>query len=90
MLKLNTSTKFKKDYKLCLKQNRDMSLLQVAVDTLRIPEPLPPKNRDHKLSGEYSDCRECHLLPDWLLIYRVDGDELYLVRTGSHADLFGM
>lgn len=90
MLKLSTSIKFKKDYKLCQKRGLNLTLLQDAVNTLRIPSPLPPKNKDHNLSGNYSECRECHIQPDWLLIYRVSADELYLVRTGSHADLFGM
>lgn len=90
MLQLNTSTKFKKDYKLCTKRGYNLNLLQATVQTLRIPAPLPIKNRDHSLSGEYTGCRECHILPDWLLIYRVYGNELYLVRTGTHADLFGI
>lgn len=90
MLNLNTSTKFKKDYKLCMKRGYSLELLKAAVNTLRIPAPLPPKNKDHGLSGNYSGCRECHILPDWLLIYRVDGDELYLIRTGTHSDLLGM
>ena len=53
-------------------------------------QPEPEKNRDHQLSGDYEGCRECHITPDWLLIYEVDGDELilYLTRTGSHSDLF--
>ena len=89
MLKLNTSAKFKKDFKLCAKRGYDMGLLQSAVDTLRIPAPLPERNKDHALSGNWIGCRECHILPDWLLIYRVAGEELYLVRTGTHADLFG-
>lgn len=90
MLKLNSSTKFRKDYKLCMKRGYNLSLMQTAVDTLRIPAPLPLRNKDHGLSGNYAGCRECHILPDWLLIYQVDGEELYLVRTGTHADLFGM
>ncbi|MCD8363014.1 MAG: type II toxin-antitoxin system YafQ family toxin [Lachnospiraceae bacterium] len=90
MLKLNASTKFKKDYKLCKKRGYNLDLLQAIIDTLRIPEPLPDKNREHMLTGNYTGCRECHVLPDWLLIYRVDGEELYLVRTGSHSDLFGL
>lgn len=89
MLKLNTSAKFKKDFKLCVKRGYDMSLLQTVVDTLRIPAPLPGKNKDHALSGNWAKHQECHILPDWLLIYRVAGDELYLVRTGTHSDLFG-
>lgn len=67
-----------------------MVLLQQAIDTLRIPAPLPPKNKDHKLSGNYSGYRECHIEPDWLLIYKQTDDELKLDRTGTHADLFGL
>ncbi len=89
-MKLNASTKFKKDHKLCRKRGYNLDLLQTVIDTLRIPEPLPEKNKDHILTGNYTGCRECHLLPDWLLIYRINGDELYLVRTGTHADLFDM
>lgn len=90
MLKLNASTKFKKDYKLCLKRGYNMILLQNVLDTLRIPAALPPNNRDHNLSGNHSGERECHIAPDWLLIYQICDNELYLVRTGTHADLFGM
>lgn len=90
MLNLNASTKFKQDYKTCHKRGYPMELFQEIVDTLRIPETLPAKNKDHKLSGNYNGCRECHILPDWLLIYRIDNTELYLVRTGTHADLFRM
>ena len=76
MLKLNTSTKFKKDYKLCLKRGYDVQLLQNVIDTLRIPAPLPIRNRDHNLSGNHAGERECHISPDWLLIYRVSNQEL--------------
>lgn len=89
MLNLNQSGKFKKDYKLCIKRGYDLNLLQAAINTLRIPAPLPLKNEDHSLSGNLAGMRECHILPDWLLIYQVNGNELYLVRTGTHADLFG-
>lgn len=90
MLALNSSTKFKKDFKTCVKRGYNMKLLEEVVNTLRIPKPLPPKNRDHNLSGNWNEHRECHIQPDWLLIYRVDDEELYLVRTGTHADLLGM
>ena len=89
MLKLNASTKFKRDYKTCAKRGYDLSLLQGIVDTLRVPAALHERNRDHALSGNWSGYQECHILPDWLLIYRVSGDELYLARTGTHSDLFG-
>ena len=90
MLNLNTSTKFKKDLKTCQKRHYNFSLLQTAIDSLRIPAPLPQQNKDHNLTGEYTGCRECHIQPDWLLIYRQTETDLYLVRTGTHSDLFGL
>ena len=90
MLDVRYSTKFKKAFKTCVKRRYNMALLQQIVDTLRIPDSLPPKNADHNLSGNYAGYRECHVSPDWLLIYRQDGNELLLYRTGTHADLFGM
>ncbi len=90
MLDVRYSTKFKKDFRLCVKRRYDMSLLQQVIDTLKIPDSLPPKNADHNLSGNYSGYRECHVSPDWLLIYRQAGNELLLYRTGTHADLFGI
>jgi mRNA interferase YafQ len=90
MLKLNSSTKFRRDLKLCAKRHYNMELLEEAVNTLRIPAPLPPKNKDHALTGNHASERECHLTPDWLLIYRINGDEIYLVRTGTHSDLFDL
>ena len=88
MLDVRYSTKFKKDFKSCVKRGYKMPLLQQVIDTLRIPDTLPVKNRDHNLSGNYSDYRECHIEPDWLLIYRIENDELFLYRTGTHSDLF--
>ena len=90
MLRLNVSSRFKRDLKLCQKRRLDLNLLQKAIDTLRIPAPLPEKNRDHLLTGDYSGCRECHIQPNWLLIYQINKDELYLLRTGTHTDLFDM
>jgi mRNA interferase YafQ len=88
MLDVNYSTKFKKDFKLCIKRNWNMELLQQTIDTLRIPEPLPINNKVHNLTGEYSGYSECHIEPDWLLIYRYSDDVLNLHRTGTHSDLF--
>ncbi|MDE6405408.1 MAG: type II toxin-antitoxin system YafQ family toxin [Lachnospiraceae bacterium] len=88
MLNVRYSTRFKKDFKTCVKRGYKMSLLQQAIDILRVPEPLPPQNRDHNLSGNYSGYRECHIEPDWLLIYKQTDNELRLDRTGTHADLF--
>lgn len=88
MLNVRYSTRFKKDFKTCVKRGYKMPLLQQVIDTLRIPAPLPLKNRDHNLSGNYSGYKECHIEPDWLLIYKQTDDELRLDRTGTHADLF--
>ena len=90
MLNVRYSTRFKKDFKICVRRGNQMALLQQAIDTLRIPAPLPIKNRDHNLSGKYVGYRECHIEPDWLLIYKQNDTELLLDRTGTHADLFGM
>lgn len=90
MLDVRYSTKFKKDFKLCVKRRYNIALLQQIIDTLTIPDTLPLKNADHNLSGNYAGYRECHISPDWLLIYRQDGNEILLYRTGTHADLFGM
>ena len=89
MLNVRYSSAFKKDFKACVKRGYKMPLLQAAIDTLRIPADLPEKNKDHQLIGGFSGCRECHIEPDWLLIYKQTGDELQLVRTGTHSDLFG-
>ena len=89
MLEINATTQFRKDRRLCVKRGYDMMLLNAVVDTLCIPDSLPQGNRDHVLVGNYAGHRECHIAPDWLLIYRVRGNALYLDRTGTHADLFG-
>lgn len=88
MLNLNASSQFKRDRCLCKKRGYDMSLLTAVVGTLLTPAPLPAQNKDHPLSGNWAGYQECHILPDWLLIYRVAGNDLYLARTGTHADLF--
>jgi len=72
----------------CKKRNYNLDLLEDIIDTLRIPEPLPLKNRDHNLIGNYAGYRECHVQPDWLLIYQQSETELLLYCTGTHADLF--
>lgn len=90
MLEITPTGRFKKDYKLCKKRGCNMDLLQKIIDTLAIPETLPPKNEDHDLRGNYINKRECHITPDWLLVYRIEGDRLMLYRTGTHSDIFGM
>lgn len=88
---VKTTTQFKKDYKLAIKRGMDIKLLEDVIATLAMGLPLPEKNRDHALTGNWIGHRECHVLPDWLMIYRIDGDVLVLIlsRTGSHSDLFG-
>ena len=85
----NTST-FKKDYKRAIKRGLDMDRLHKTVERLSNGETLPATMRDHELSGKWVCHRECHLAPDWLLIYAIQNDVLVLelTRTGSHADLF--
>ena len=90
MLTIKYETTFKKDFKRIVKRGYDVRLLERVIAILANEEPLPDKYRDHALSGDYSDCRECHITPDWLLIYKIDNNELilYLTRTGTHRDLF--
>lgn len=85
------TAQFKKDYKLALKRRLDVTLLEDVVAALAMGEPLAEKHKDHSLSGNWVGHRECHILPDWLLIYRIEDDVLVLtlVRTGTHSDLFG-
>lgn len=82
--------KFQKDLKRVQKRGYDISLLTDIIKKLANGEQLPEKNRDHNLSGDYVNCRECHITPDWLLVYEIDNGELilYLTRTGTHSDLF--
>ncbi len=90
MLEIIVSNRFKKDLKLSAKRGYNLKLLEDVVSTLANKEPLEPKFRDHELTGNFKGFRECHIQPDWLLIYRVENDELmlFLARTGTHADLF--
>lgn len=87
---VKVTNKFKKDYKLALKRNLPVKLLENIVQKLANAEPLPPENRDHQLSGNWANFRECHILPDWLLVYQIYDDVLVLslARTGSHSDIF--
>ena len=87
---IRPTTRFQKDLKRLQKRGYDLSLLTAVIKKLAAGETLPEKNRDYWLTGDHSGCRECHIAPDWLLIYEIDGDALilYLTRTGSHSDLF--
>ena len=92
MLKPEFTGKFKKDYKLAVKRGLKPKLLEDVITLLISEKPLPEKYRDHPLtnSKDYIDVRECHIEPDWLLIYKIIKDRLILrlIRTGSHSDLF--
>lgn len=90
MLDLVMTSQFKKDLKRVKKRGKDLTLLKDVLQTLREEETLEEKFRDHALTGNYSGFRECHIQPDWLLVYMISRDELILTasRTGSHSDLF--
>lgn len=90
MLEVVASGRFKKDLKLAIKRGYNISLLENVVNSLSEGGTLPPKYCDHELTGDYKGFRECHITPDWLLIYEIINDELvlYLTRTGTHSDLF--
>lgn len=84
------TTQFKKDYKRIIKRGLNIKLLEQIVELLAMGKPLPEKNRDHELSGNWIGHRECHIQPDWLLVYCKEEDivVLTLTRTGTHSDLF--
>lgn len=82
--------RFQKDLKRLQRRGYNLELLTKVIKTLAAGEPLEPKHRDHELVGNFVGCRECHITPDWLLIYEIDQGKLilYLTRTGTHSDLF--
>jgi mRNA interferase YafQ len=88
--KIRQSAKFKRDLKTARKRGWDIDKLETVVELLARDVALPLKYRDHALSGDYQSFRECHITPDWLLIYRIEESALilYLLRTGTHSDLF--
>ena len=90
MLEVKLTSKFKKDYKLLKKRKKDLELLKEVVKKIAMQEPLDEKYRDHELVGKYKGFRECHVQPDWLLVYLLKEEKLTLplTRTGSHAALF--
>ncbi|MDR0322032.1 MAG: type II toxin-antitoxin system YafQ family toxin [Treponema sp.] len=90
MLTLHTTGQFRKDEKLARKRGLNISLLKSVIQTLLEEKPLAPKYKDHPLVGNYAGFRECHILPNWLLIYTVDKGRLILTasRTGTHTELF--
>ncbi len=89
MRSIRRDTQFKRDVKRIIKRHKDTHKLKKIMSLLAKAEKLPQENKDHQLKGTLKDCRECHIEPDWFLIYRLEGSELCLVRTGSNSDLFG-
>lgn len=90
MLKIKVHRLFKKDLKRIERRGYNLDLLRTTVSFLAEQKTLPEKYKDHRLTGDYTGYRECHITPDWLLVYRIDRDQLILVltRTGTHSDLF--
>lgn len=89
---IRPTSRFQKDLKRIAKRGYNTELLTAVIKKLANGEPPAQKHRDHALTGDYADCRECHITPDWLLIYEISDDTLllYLTRTGTHSDLFKM
>ena len=85
------TTQFKKDFRLAMKRSMKIELLEEVIAMLAMGETLPDKHKDHALTGNWVGHRECHILPDWLLIYRIEDEVLVLTlaSTGTHSDLFG-
>ena len=88
MRNLVRGAQFRRDVKLAQRRGKDLSKLREVILLLSERQPLPTRYRDHPLGGEWKYYRDCHIEPDWLLIYKIEGDDLYLVRTGTHSDLF--
>ncbi len=90
MYNFTRSSKFKRDVRRCQRQQKDMDKFKAVHELLIAGKPLPVRNQDHLLTGNWSNFRECHLEPDWLLIYRINESEKIIeyARMGSHADLF--
>jgi mRNA interferase YafQ len=87
-MRLSQTNQFKKDIKRAQKRGKDLAKLKTVIDLLLAEKPLPPKNRDHQLGGTWGGHRDCHIEPDWILIYKILDDEIRLERTGTHSDLF--
>lgn len=82
------TSQFKKDFKKLKSRGKDLGKFKDLVKAISTGDPLDARYHDHPLSGKWTGSRDCHVEPDWILIYRIDGDSLYLERTGSHSDLF--
>ncbi len=88
MLKPIYTNTFEKDIKLAQKRGKQLDKLKIIIELLLSQQPLPDKHHDHRLIGNYVGRRECHIEPNWLLIYKKTGDSVIFERTGSHSDLF--
>ena len=88
MRTVHRTSQFKKDVKRMIKRGKKFEDFKKVINKLSTGEKLETKYRDHILSGQYKGTRECHIEPDWLLIYELTEDELILIRTGTHSDLF--
>ena len=88
MRNLIRGAQFRRDARLAERRGKNMSKLRELILLLMEGDPLPPRYKDHPLSGDWRHHRDCHIEADWLLLYKIEGDDLYLVRTGSHSDLF--
>lgn len=85
---VDTSTKFEKDLSRLRRRGKNLDKLEIIVEKLRVDKDIPEKCRPHILSGDWDGFWELHIEPDWLLIYEIDDDTIYLARTGTHSDLF--
>lgn len=88
MFKLIYTKSFEKDIKIAVKKGKDLGKLKKLIELLSTKSPLPIKYRDHSLIGNFIGRRECHIEPDWLLIYKINKDSIIFERTGTHSDLF--
>ena len=88
MFKLIYTNSFEKDIKTAIKRGKDLGKLKKVIELLATKNPLPTKYKDHRLIGNFVGRRECHIEPDWLLIYKVNEDSIIFERTGTHSDLF--
>jgi mRNA interferase YafQ len=82
------TSRFKKDYKKAMKRNYDIALIEAVISDLINEVSLDERYKDHVLVGDYEGCRECHIKPDWLLIYQIGNGIIVFERTGTHSDLF--
>ena len=88
MLKIHNTKAFRQDFKRMVKAGKDMQKLLELVELLEQEKPLDEKYKNHPLLGVWKDYQECHIAPNWLLVYRIDGDTITFARTGSHSDIF--